>query len=615
MPKKTEKNLETNENLTSEATEKEAKKTKAAKKETEVTDTNDTKVEKKSKKTEEKAASEIAEDKTAKKSEKVEKTASKETAEVEDTDPNAITFEKLWIKWKILENLTSHKIITPTPIQAWVIPFALEWKHIVGQSNTGTWKTAGFVLPILQKVDAKKRAVQAIIIAPTRELANQIREDVYNYSSNIWTRSLAVYGNSNIFKQREILQRWVQVVVWTPWRLIDLIDRRYMRVDQVQTIVLDEVDKMLDMGFIDDIKYLLETVPHDQLMTFSATITPEINWIIEQFTGNEYEFIKTSQDVNIDKLNHAYMAVHHTQKYDKLKKYLDDNKDKKVIIFTQTKINTQNLLDKLLDDWYDVWALHWDMHQRDRFNTIKDMKSWDLKTLIATDVASRGLNLNDIALVINYDVPQDPESYVHRIWRTARAWAQWEAIMFVSAAEFNSVRAIERTNKIKIKEIDEEWKEIIKKLVERATRNRDDRWGYGRNRFWGGRWGYWRNWGGRYWRDSSRSYGRNRDDRNSGERSDSNRSYDKFSSTKSWERTGYYAQNDWNKSFGGEKSYWDRNRSDRLQRNDRNDRPRNDRPQRNDRNDRSSRYSDKVETGNYQGWNRSRSRYARRDSN
>lgn len=560
---------------------KSTKKEKIEKTETNETETNETKVSKEKEKVE------------IKKVDDSKKSETSESEDIEDEDPNAITFAKLWIKWKILDNLLAHKIITPTPIQAWVIPPALEWKHIVGQSNTGTWKTAWFVLPLLQKIDPKKRAVQAIIIAPTRELANQIREDVYNYSSNIWTRSLAVYGNSNIFKQREILQRWVQIVVWTPWRLIDLIDRRYMRVDQVQTVVLDEVDKMLDMGFVDDIKYLLETLPHQQLMTFSATITPEINRIIEQFTGNEYEFVKTSVDVNIDKLNHAYMAIHHTQKYDKLKKYLDENKDKKVIIFTQTKINTQNLLDKLLDDWYDVWALHWDMHQRDRFNTIKDMKSWDLKTLIATDVASRGLNLNDIALVINYDVPQDPESYVHRIGRTARAWAEWEAIMFVSASEFNSVRAIERTNKIKIKEIDEYGKEIIKKLVERAIRwnDRNDR--YARNRYWNSRGGYGRN--------SGSKYGRN--DRNDrwgykNESNNSERSYDKFSSTKSGERTGYYAQ------------------KDSFEKNNRNDRPRNDRPRNErsyDRNWWEKRYwSDKVETWNYWRNDRSRSRYARK---
>lgn len=369
-------------------------------------------------------------------------------------------FTKLEIRKEILSALEKLGYTTPTNIQQLVINASQLWKNIIWQSQTWTGKTAAFVIPLLNKIDPNLKKVQALILAPTRELALQIREEIYNLSKELNIRSLAVYGGSSIFEQKKVLMKGPQIVVWTPWRVIDLIERWILKLGWIEYFILDEVDRMLDMWFIEDIDYIWNSLKTlKQVMTFSATITSELKNIITKYLGDNYEFIKATTEVVVDKIDHSFMNIHEDQKYDLLKKYLNLHKEDKIIIFTQTKHWASNLQDMLDQDGFKVWALHGDMTQRNRFDVLKKYK-WDsIRILVATDVAARWLNMNDINLVVNFEVPTDPESYVHRIWRTARAGKSGKAIMFVARHEGRALLNIERTNKIKLKKVNEEWVE------------------------------------------------------------------------------------------------------------------------------------------------------------
>jgi len=372
-------------------------------------------------------------------------------------------FSELGLDEKVLAALTKNGYTEATKIQEEVIKAAMAGKSIIGQSQTGTGKTAAFVIPLLQKLDANIRKPQVIVLAPTRELAMQIREEFFKLSFGTNLRSIAVYGGSNIRSQREALEGGPQIVVATTGRLIDLIERRFIDLSNVQYLVLDEVDRMLDMGFIDDIDMIWSRLGNvKQSMTFSATIPQEVNNLLTKYVGDGYESIKATENLMVSKIDHAFIEVPHFEKYDMLKKYIHDHKDVKIVVFCRMKHETEDIADMLERDGFSTGCLHGDMQQRDRTRSLKRFHDGFCNVFITTDVAARGLNMKDIMLVVNYNVPEDPEAYIHRIGRTGRAGAEGKAIMFVTSGERNLLGNIERRNKITLKQIDIHGDEVVR---------------------------------------------------------------------------------------------------------------------------------------------------------
>ncbi|MDD4151699.1 MAG: DEAD/DEAH box helicase [Candidatus Gracilibacteria bacterium] len=404
-----------------------------------------------------------------------------------------MTFEELNLKPEIMKSLESAGYTTPTQIQFDVIKEINNGKNIIGQSQTGTGKTAAFVISLLEKIDLGKRGVQALILAPTRELVNQTREEILLLSKNMNIKSLPVFGGSPLFKQKELIKKGQDIIIGTPGRVIDLIERGILKLDQIDFFVLDEVDRMLDMGFVDDIDYIWGKATNvKQSMVFSATITDDMKRIIEKYLGVDYTYIKSTNAITTEKIDHSFIEVPHVDKYEMLLKFIDEHKGQKTIVFCQTKRDTEVLADKLLDDDIKASFLNGDMRQRERFRALKDFQENKVDIFVVTDVAARGLNMKNIELVVNFDVPLDPESYIHRIGRTGRAGASGRAVMFVSDRERTALRSIEKTNKIKIKQIDIDGNEMERK-EERSfgSRGGDSRGGRSSGgRFGGGRGGF-----------------------------------------------------------------------------------------------------------------------------
>lgn len=369
-------------------------------------------------------------------------------------------FNRLGLNPNILSALDKMGYETPTKIQEEVFSASLDWWNIIWQSQTWTGKTWAFVISILQNIDLSKKWVKAIILAPTRELVTQIKDEILSISKHMKLRSLAVYWWEPIYRQIKMLDKWQDIVIWTPWRLIDLLERGKLKTDLVDTFVLDEVDRMLDMWFVEDIEFIWSKLLNvTQTMAFSATITPEIKGIVEKYIWSKYVFIKSTDEITTDKIDHSFFEINSENKFDYLKKFIKDNNSKKTIVFVETKRDTEILSRKLLDDWFASGYLNWDMRQRERFRSLKAFQDNDTNIFVVTDVAARWLNMKNIELVINYHVPQDPESYIHRIWRTWRAWAEWRAIMLVSSWERMLFKNIEKRNKLRIKQINENWDE------------------------------------------------------------------------------------------------------------------------------------------------------------
>ncbi len=366
-------------------------------------------------------------------------------------------FSELELKPTLLAALTKIGYAQATPIQEQVITRFLKGNHIVGQSQTGTGKTAAFVIPLINAIDPKSRHLQGLVLCPTRELVQQTEEEFYNLSyGTVWFKSCRLMWGGGMRNQIERLQQGCQVIVATPGRLIDMVERGFVDLSTIDYLVLDEADRMLDMGFSDDVDYIISMCENvKQVMSFSATITRELNDMLVKYIGNDYESIKIHTEIIVDKVDHGFIHTEKMSKVDLLDRYLEKHRDEKVIIFTQTKMACAQIAENLEFLWHKVAVLNGDLEQRDRTRIIKAYKADEIKILVATDVASRGLNLNDVSLVVNFDVPQDPESYVHRIGRTARAGAEGKAITFVNTKEMSSIGVIERRNKITIKQVDE----------------------------------------------------------------------------------------------------------------------------------------------------------------
>jgi superfamily II DNA/RNA helicase len=317
------------------------------------------------------------------------------------------------------------------------------------------------VIPALNKIDTELRKPQILILEPTRELAMQTREEVVDLSKGLHMKSAVLYGGSWIRKQREELDAGPQIIIATPGRLIDLIERGWIDLRYIDTLIIDEVDQMMDMGFIEPVRHIWSKLrAFKQLMTFSATYSDTIMSLIRENIGTEYEMLQLQKTLTVDTIDHAFIRVSPIDKYLTAKRLISDTGAGKVIIFTKMKHETEEIARYLQRDGIEAGYLHGDLEQRDRIRTLKDYKDGHIRVFIATDIAARGLNLNNIDLVINYHVPLDPESYIHRIGRTGRAGASGKAVMLVSPDESRALMRVERTNKIKIKEVDHDGKEI-----------------------------------------------------------------------------------------------------------------------------------------------------------
>jgi ATP-dependent RNA helicase DeaD len=338
-----------------------------------------------------------------------------------------------------------------TPIQASTIPAGLAGKDIIGQAQTGTGKTTAFGIPMIEKIDMKNPNVQALVIAPTRELAIQVSEELYRIGSDKRARVLSVYGGQDIQRQIRAMKKNPHIIVGTPGRLLDHIKRRTLKLDNVETLVLDEADEMLNMGFIEDIESILETVPSTrQTLLFSATMPDPIRRIAERFM-TEPEVIKVkSKEVTVSNIEQYFTKVTEKEKFDVLSRLIDVQSPELAIVFGRTKRRVDELSRALSIRGYLAEGIHGDLSQARRMTVLKKFKEGRIDILIATDVAARGLDISGVTHVYNFDIPQDPESYVHRIGRTGRAGKKGMSITFVTPREMGYLKIVEQTTKKKM---------------------------------------------------------------------------------------------------------------------------------------------------------------------
>ena len=337
----------------------------------------------------------------------------------------------------------------PSPIQAATIPILLDNRDVLGQAQTGTGKTAAFALPILSRIDLKQSVPQALVLAPTRELAIQVAEAFQRYASHIpGFHVLPIYGGQSYGAQLSALRRGVHVVVGTPGRVIDHLDKGSLDLSKLKTLVLDEADEMLRMGFIDDVERILQETPDTrQTALFSATMPSAIKRIAQTYLRNPTEVTIAAKTGTADNIRQRYWLVSGMHKLDALTRILEAETFDGMIIFSRTKLGTEELAGKLQARGFSAAAINGDIQQQQRERTIGQLKSGEIDILVATDVAARGLDVERISHVINYDVPHDPESYTHRIGRTGRAGRSGEAILFITPRERNLLKAIERATR------------------------------------------------------------------------------------------------------------------------------------------------------------------------
>ncbi len=357
------------------------------------------------------------------------------------------TFEELGVSAEILKAIKEMGYENPMPVQEEVIPYLLgNGNDVVALAQTGTGKTAAFGLPLIQKIDVKKRVPQALILCPTRELCLQIAGDLNDYSKYIdGLKVLPVYGGSSIESQIRMLKNGVHIIVATPGRLIDLMERKVAKLETIADVVMDEADEMLNMGFTDSINAILEKVPEDRnTLMFSATMSPEISRIAKKYLHDAKEITIGTKNEGSKNVNHIAYVIHAKDKYAALKRIADYYPQIYGIIFCRTRKETQEIADKLIQDGYNADSLHGELSQAQRDVVMQKFRQRHLQLLVATDVAARGLDVNDLTHVINYGLPDDIESYTHRSGRTGRAGKTGISIAIINLREKGKMREIER---------------------------------------------------------------------------------------------------------------------------------------------------------------------------
>lgn len=360
------------------------------------------------------------------------------------------SFEALGLSAGLVESVLQIGFETPTPIQEKAIPILLNGdRDFVGLAQTGTGKTAAFGLPLLELIDADSKSTQALVLAPTRELGLQIASDLENFSEKFKPINIvAVYGGSSISEQIRKVKRGAQVIVATPGRLIDLIDRKAINLGTIEYVVLDEADEMLNMGFKEDLDKILSFTPETKYTwLFSATMPREVRAIMKNYMSDPYELTVGEQNTGNVNIEHHYVQVQEKDKYLALKRILDHNPEIFGLIFCRTRIDTQRIAEMLMKDGYNADALHGDLTQQQRDRVMMKFRNRSLQILVATDVAARGIDVEDITHVIHMNMPDEMEFYTHRSGRTARAGKKGVSIALITRKELGRIKQIERTLK------------------------------------------------------------------------------------------------------------------------------------------------------------------------
>lgn len=377
-------------------------------------------------------------------------------------------FKEMGVSEEILKSVSDMGFETPTPIQEKSIPFALEGRDILGQAQTGTGKTGAFGIPIIEK-SVKGGGIQNIILTPTRELAVQVAEELRKFAKYKKLHVAVIFGGMSIDRQIKDLKRGPEIVVGTPGRMIDHIKRRTLKLQTVKMLVLDEADEMMNMGFIDDVKFIMSEVPLEgrQTLLFSATMPRAIQELVTRFMVNP-EIVKTmSQSANNPQIDENYTIVKELEKLDVFGDFLDVHQPELAIVFGRTKRRVDELTGALIAKGYRAEGLHGDITQSKRLEVLKKFKNNSLDILVATDVAARGLDISGVSHVYNFDIPQDAESYTHRIGRTGRAGHKGMALTFVNPVEMDYLRMIENEKKKTIRSL----RPPNKKEVEASRQN------------------------------------------------------------------------------------------------------------------------------------------------
>lgn len=362
------------------------------------------------------------------------------------------TFNALGISKPIMKALEKMGFEEATPIQEQTIPLGMQGKDVIGQAQTGTGKTAAFGIPMIEKIDQDMKKIQGLVVAPTRELAIQVSEEIHRLGKFKGVRTLPVYGGQHMDRQIRALKDGPHIVVATPGRLLDHIRRRTINISGVHTAVLDEADEMLNMGFIDDIRDILKAIPEQrQTLLFSATMPKEIRDIASTLMKKPEEVKVKSKEMTVSNIDQFFVEVHEKQKFDTLTNLLDIHAPELAIIFGRTKKRVDEVTEGLHARGFRAEGIHGDLTQGKRMSVLNKFKSGRIEILVATDVAARGLDISGVTHVYNLDVPQDPESYVHRIGRTGRAGKTGEAISFITPREMPHLNLIEKVTKSKVK--------------------------------------------------------------------------------------------------------------------------------------------------------------------
>ena len=366
------------------------------------------------------------------------------------------TFQQLGLGSEILRALNENGFEAPFPIQEAAIPFILKGMDVIGQAHTGTGKTAAFSLPLLTKIKYDG-PVQALILVPTRELAVQVTSEINRLAKYTGIRTVSVYGGQSINIQNDQLERGAQIIVATPGRLIDHIKHGSIQLDNVRYVVLDEADRMLDMGFIDDMKFILFYVNEDrQTCLFSATMPQEILRLAQEYMKDVEEIRLNKEELGLDTIDQSYLIVHEREKFKHLCYFIRSREKKQTIVFAATKQRTQRLASELRQEGFKAITIHGDLSQRQRDNAMYRFKRGSEDILVATDIAARGIDVPAVGHVINYDIPEDPLIYFHRIGRTARAGGTGKAISLVSHDRMEDFARILKQTEQPIRKLNEE---------------------------------------------------------------------------------------------------------------------------------------------------------------
>lgn len=387
-----------------------------------------------------------------------------------------MSFTELGLKESSLKAIAKMGFENPSEIQVQAIPVLLQGDvDFIGQAQTGSGKTAAFVLPLLEKLDFKSPALQAVILAPTRELANQINEEIQKLSAFEPIRSMSVYGGTSVGLQiKDFKSKKPQVIAGTPGRVMDLIDRGVLKFDNTKFVILDEADEMLDMGFFDDVTAIIDQIPEKRIWMFSATLPGPISDLVNREFSNPVTVRVTKKVLTADSVEQKAVVVRRENGIEALCRYMDYSDSMYAIIFTRTKIGAKELTDELNARGYPTDALHGDMDQASRDMTMKKFKEKKINLLVCTDVAARGIDVNNLTHVINFGLPQDNESYVHRIGRTGRGGSKGISLSIIEPNEQGRVGQIERLTKAKIErvflpKVNEIREKILEKSLKRFT--------------------------------------------------------------------------------------------------------------------------------------------------